>query len=192
MCEFNCIDFNADKVKLYEEVRKIVASIHPSDFGAVDAIKPGKPVKEMTKVEYENYKSMYNDDLKEIKIGYKWIKEKIKSIRQDYSKAVTCGRRSGSGKIVLEYYDDLTWLWGGSPSTEPLPFGIDCQTINSEEVTELLSDEQNTQQGTHNDQVCNTNEDNTDEFTAVDGASNRSLTPSSINNEDGDVDSDSE
>ena len=55
-----------------------------------------------------------------------------------------------------------------------------------------MSDEQNTQQGTHNDQVCNTNEDNTDEFTAVDGASNRSLTPSSINNEDGDVDSDSE
>ena len=54
-----------------------------------------------------------------------------------------------------------------------------------------MSNEQNTQQRTHNDQVCNTNEDNTDEFTAVDGASNRSLTPSSINNED-DVDSDSE
>ena len=99
VCEFNCIDFNVDKVKLYEEVRTIVASIHPSDFGAVEAIKPGKPVKVMTKVEYENYKSMYNDDLKEIKIGYKRIKEKIKSFRQDYSKAVTCGR-SGSGKIV--------------------------------------------------------------------------------------------
>ena len=88
VCEFNSIDFNVDKVKLYEEVRKVVASMHPSDFGPVEAIKPGKPVKEMTKVEYENYKSMYNDDLKEIKIGYKRTKEKMISIRQDYSKAV--------------------------------------------------------------------------------------------------------
>jgi hypothetical protein len=41
------------------------------------------------------------------------------------------GRKSGNGKIVLEFYDDLSMLWGGSPSTEPLPFGLDSESINN-------------------------------------------------------------
>ncbi|CAB3996480.1 Hypothetical predicted protein, partial [Paramuricea clavata] len=50
--------------------------------------------------------------------------------------AVTSGRRSGSGKVVfIEFYDDLTKLWGGSPSTEPLTFGVDLQNINNNDKT---------------------------------------------------------
>ena len=80
ICEFNSIDFNADKVKLYEEVRKIVASSHPNNFGPLEAYKPKKPLKEMTKEEYECYRNAHSICLKEIKIGYERIKEKIKSI----------------------------------------------------------------------------------------------------------------
>ena len=39
ICEFNSIDFNADKVTLYEEVSKIVASSHPNNFGPLEAYK---------------------------------------------------------------------------------------------------------------------------------------------------------
>ena len=31
----------------------------------------------------------------------------------------------------MEYYDDLVAIWGGSPVTEPLPFGISSENINS-------------------------------------------------------------
>ena len=34
--------------------------------------------------------------------------------------AVTTGRRSGSGKIVLDFYDELVKIWGGSPATEAI------------------------------------------------------------------------
>ena len=35
------------------------------------------------------------------------IIEKVKDIRQSFSKAVTTGTRSGSGKIVFEFFDKL-------------------------------------------------------------------------------------
>jgi hypothetical protein len=37
---------------------------------------------------------------------------------------VTNGRRSGSGKIVFEFYDELVVIWGGSAATKPLEFGV--------------------------------------------------------------------
>ena len=130
MSEFNSIDFNADKVRLYEEVRKILAKSYQEDFGPQQACEPEKPVKEITKDEYDQYKAGHDLDLKQIKVGYLRIKEKIKSIRQDYSKAITSGRRSDSGKIVLEYFDKLAIIWSGSPSTDFLSFGVDTQSIN--------------------------------------------------------------
>ena len=39
------------------------------------------------------------------------------------------GTRSGAGRVVQKYYDDLKELWKGSPATEKLDFGIttsDC------------------------------------------------------------------
>ncbi len=56
--------------------------------------------------------------------GRNRIIEKVKDVRQSFSKAVTCGTRSGSGKIVCEHYDKLVNLWGGSANTTPLSFGV--------------------------------------------------------------------
>ena len=39
--------------------------------------------------------------------GKNRVMEKIKEIRQKFSKAVTSGSRSGSGKLVFEHYDQL-------------------------------------------------------------------------------------
>lgn len=49
-----------------------------------------------------------------MKTEYERIKEKIKDIRQGYRKAVTEGRRSGSGKLVCDNWDSLKTLRGGS------------------------------------------------------------------------------
>lgn len=57
--------------------------------------------------------------------GKKRVMEKVKEIRQNFSKAVTSGSRSGSGKIVYKFYDKLIPLWGGSASTEPLSYGVE-------------------------------------------------------------------
>ena len=71
------------------------------------------------------------NELKKIDIGYKRIQNKIKDLRQGYSKAVLVGRRSGSGQLVCEFYDELTLIWAGAPNTQPLPMGISSSQIST-------------------------------------------------------------
>ena len=67
-----------------------------------------------------------------IKRGYNRVLEKIKDIRQNFVNAVTTGWRSGwSGEIVKEFYEDLIKLWGGSPVTKSLTFGISSNSISN-------------------------------------------------------------
>ena len=81
------LDFDADKVGLYREVRLAMAELYKDDeqyFGSVIVdIGKEKESKEL------------------IKRGTKRIQEKLKEIRQHFSKAVVSGSRSGSGKIVF-------------------------------------------------------------------------------------------
>ena len=39
-------------------------------------------------------------------------------------KVLFCQLRSGSGKVVQEFYEELSEIWKGSPATEMLSFGI--------------------------------------------------------------------
>ena len=71
------------------------------------------------------------NELKKIDIGYKRVQNKIKDLRQGYSKAVLVGRRSGSGKLVCEFYDELTLIWAGAPNTHPLTMGISSSQIST-------------------------------------------------------------
>ena len=90
LCEFNATDFNTDKVKLYEKVRQMMAGKYASEnyFGPVEKTVAEKPVKEMFKEEYKAYKAVHDKAAEMIRKGYNRIKEKVKNIRQDYSKAV--------------------------------------------------------------------------------------------------------
>ena len=53
LCEFNATDFTADKVKLYEKVRQMMARRYASEncFVPVEKTVAEKPVKEMSKTE---------------------------------------------------------------------------------------------------------------------------------------------
>lgn len=66
----------------------------------------------------------------QIKKGYIRVKEKLKEIRQNLLHAITTGPRSGSGKIVLQHFDKLIQIWGGSPATQPLNIGISSIDVN--------------------------------------------------------------
>ena len=68
--------------------------------------------------------------------------EKIKELRQKFTNAVTQGTRSGSGKLMLEYYE-LSSIWGGLASTTPLPFGRESSgslTFDNNSETAIDSD----------------------------------------------------
>ena len=64
--------------------------------------------------------------------GTKRVMEKVKEIRQSFSKVVISGRRSGSGKIVFEFYDQLVLLWGGSANVSSLAYGIAIDGVEQE------------------------------------------------------------
>ena len=127
MMEFKGLDFEADLVKLYTDLRQIMAASYPDDFGPETLSEQGGT---MARDAITNFKVKISEEKKQIKLGYDRIKQKAKDIRQDYRKAVTEGRRSGSGKLVCENWDTLKLLWGGSPATKSIQNS--CSTLISE------------------------------------------------------------
>ena len=131
----NC-DWNADKVKLYENVRKSLAKIYedePEQFGPVSlSTNPhaGIDDDDVNDVDLKEYQIKIKTEKELIKRGYARVQEKVKVLRQKFSEAVTTGRRSGSGQIVMEHYDDLVKLWGGSPASQPLCYGCSTSEVN--------------------------------------------------------------
>ena len=86
---------------------------------------------------------------KSLSLCYFRVQEKLKEIRQNFANEVTTGSRSGSGKIVLEFFYQLKQIWDGSPSTEPLSYGATTDDFNDmnesdktvpETVPQVLSD----------------------------------------------------
>ena len=138
------LDFDGDKPLLYTEVRKRMAAIYEADninlFGTVESnsLNP----KEVEFLSDEDVKKMKND----IKVhnqaiirGRNRVQEKIKEIRQNFSKALINGTRSGSGKVVFSHYETLKEIWGSSANVEALSFGID--TENTAAISTSTSEE---------------------------------------------------
>ena len=127
----NC-DWNADKVKLYENVRKSLAKIYedePEQFGPVSLSTNPHAGIDDDDVKYVDLKE-HQIKIKTEKELIKRVQEQVKVLRQKFSEAVTTGRRSGKGQIVMEHYDDLINLWGGSPTSEPLSYGCSTSEVN--------------------------------------------------------------
>lgn len=138
--EYKNVDFDGDRPAQYSWLRLEMSNLYEVEdtslFGPVSVTLPIIPLSDMSKEEKEDYtkRSKAENDL--IKKGYSRIREKVKEIRQSFSQAVINGRRSGSGKIVFEFYDKLVTIWGGSASTQPLPYGVDTDTFVVEEDQE--------------------------------------------------------
>ena len=158
--EYQSLDFDADRPQQIKEVRMEMAKKYENgEFGLVTVTPPKKPLTEMSvdeKIVYLKNKKMENGQIQK---GDQRVQEKIKEIRQGFAKAVTVGTRSGSGKIVFEFYDKLSEIWGGgSPSTEPLPFGVETgnfvSAVESEQTTTDVEAEKDVEKLIEDEEGC--------------------------------------
>ena len=149
-CEFNGVDFEADQQSMYTEIRKCMAadSDDPTEVGPESLTEQEKDFRDMEKEEYEAFHKKREEEKKSIRKGYERIKEKVKSVRQDCRSAVNKGTRSGSGKIVQSNFELLTDIWGGSPATTSLTFGIDGTPSEKEIVAENGDQDDENSEGT--------------------------------------------
>ena len=111
------------KVTLFEHTRKELAIVF-DDFKPVRLTPPEKDVTDMTKGEYKKDEANRKGEQQLIKEGYKRVATKYKNLKAAFSKDVTEKLRSGSGKITAEHWQSCWYLWKGTPSTEPIDFGI--------------------------------------------------------------------
>ncbi len=134
------LDFDADKQIQYKELRLAMATIYEQDislFGPL-AITPLPSNFEQLSKEEKAKAKLLQKKSKELKDkGNKRIMEKVKEIRQNFAKAVVAGSRSGSGKIVYEFYDKLILIWGGSANTKPLDDFLERIKNNSQADIDL-------------------------------------------------------
>ena len=97
-CEFNAKDFEADKIKQYKYVREEMARMFP---GTTNKVFFGPVQVEVGEYKDENEKKKFaKNELTKIDIGYKRVQNKIKDLRQGYSKAVL-GKTQWKWKIGL-------------------------------------------------------------------------------------------
>ena len=90
------------------------AKLMAGSSSSISSPREEKPELEVSKEEYKvckAYKAVHDKEAEMIKKGYNRIK--VRSIRQDYLKAVVSGTWSGSRKVVTEHYDDSATIWEG-------------------------------------------------------------------------------
>ena len=134
--EFKGVDFEADLVVLYEEIRKLMA-LDFEGFGEVHVSECSKPLQDMNEKELKEFNDMVKLEKVQIKKGYDRVKEKIKTLRQDYRTAVNTGTWSGSGRIIRDNWEELTDIWAGSPATKPMKSGCSTKVINENSFGDL-------------------------------------------------------
>ena len=104
-------DSNADKVKLYESVRKNLAEIYedePETFGPASVREsPYKDLDDVNEIDFREYQVKAKTGKKKIERGYSRAQGRVKNARQKFSKAVTTGRVSSSGQAAVDYHDEL-------------------------------------------------------------------------------------
>ena len=113
-------------------------------------------LEDMSNEEKKNFLAKQKKENSEIQKGHQRTQEKVKEIRQNFSKAVTAGRRSGSGKIVYEFYDESVRIWGDIHQLNP--FGIDTESLVHEQPASEIS--QITTQKSAHSQLINVDHDN--------------------------------
>ena len=169
---FKNLDFDADKTAQYLAARETMAAIYCDDetsFGPTEAPNWRENFGQLSQEDQVTVK-------KEIKIqkeltvkGKSRIQEKIKEIRQSFSKAVVSGSRSGSGKLVFEHYEKLVSIWGSFANIESLPFVISSRGLDDEH--QEFSADLDVQEDNNNENIDN-NQDESDSDPDVDTGNN--------------------
>ena len=95
------IDFEGDLVKLYGDIRVLMAAKYDEkNFGPVQLHALETDVNDMSKEDYKAFKEKFDKDQKLIKVGYERIKAKVKKIRASFQKAVSEGQDLAAEKSL--------------------------------------------------------------------------------------------
>ena len=146
---FKGLDFEADLVRLYREIRVMMAKRY--ETGEFGPIKERNLPKGLISSELAKEKVKIQQDRKTIRAGYDRIRNMAKKIRQNYRKAVTEGTRSGSGKVICENWEELKAIWGGSPATITLTNAV-TSTRRKSADNEGISQDQMDNDGEESDE----------------------------------------
>ena len=134
--EFKGLDFEADLVTLYGNIRMTMAEkFVGKGFGVanVKGIAEGLETKELA-IE----KLRYQKEQKEVRTGYDRVKSKCKEIRQDYRAALATGKRSGSSQFVYDNWEKLQLIWGGCPASTAIENSLSSlSSDNTDEPNEF-------------------------------------------------------
>ena len=170
--EYQNVDFDGDRPAQYSWLRDEMSKLYKEDtsiFGPTSPTAPSASWSTMSKKEKEAYTKQNKSESELVKKGYARVREKVKEIRQSFSQAVINGKRSGSGKIVYEFYDELIKIWGGAAATKPLSFGVNTETLNDDlescKDDQLQQDDQSFLPG--EDEIFGSDEDENDELFAA-------------------------
>ena len=98
--DFANVDFNSDKTRQYEHLRKKIVSKHESTFGLVELTT----YEDEAETEAEKSRRIKEKETERLEIqkGYQRIQERVKKLRQQFSEVVSNGRRSGEPKHYIE------------------------------------------------------------------------------------------
>ncbi|XP_065068707.1 uncharacterized protein LOC135694007 [Rhopilema esculentum] len=112
--ELEGIDIQSDLVKMYEDVRQMMAALYPPEnFGPV---KVSSITQGLNSEEHHKQFNIIQEERKSIKLGYGRIREKVKKIRRNFRTAIREGTRSESGRVILQNWEYLMKIWGECPS----------------------------------------------------------------------------
>eukprot|EP00112_Aurelia_sp_Birch-Aquarium-sp1_P020835 Seg546.4 transcript_id=Seg546.4/GoldUCD/mRNA.D3Y31 product="hypothetical protein" protein_id=Seg546.4/GoldUCD/D3Y31 len=176
-------DMEADLVKLYEDIRQLMASMYPPEnFGPEEITRIPEGLDDREKVKLERFIA---EEKRLIKVGHGRVKGRVKSVRQNFKKAVIEGTRSGSGKLLIRNWDRLVMIWGGCPSVTKI--GGAVTSIAAENAGCASGDESETEEASSTDVETQENGDSTEqempcskkrrEFSSASTSSSDDVTP---------------
>ena len=137
--DFEGKDIEADLVKFYEDIRQLMARMYPpEDFGLEEIDELPTDADDQEKLRLQK---IIAEQKKQIKAGYGRIKSRIKIIRQNFKRAVVAGTRSGSGKIIIQNWDELVMIWGSCPSVKRIDGAAMTKTMEEVESEDSTSND---------------------------------------------------
>ena len=79
------VEWDSDKVVLFEHGRSALAEQWPEDFGKSEPSTPEKPVEEMSKEEYQKHVENLKAEKELIALGYRRVSNRFKTLKKNYT-----------------------------------------------------------------------------------------------------------
>ena len=111
---YKSLDFNPGKSMQYKELQIKMDSIYENQDQSFRKVKAEALLEDFENLDTKEKapaKAAVKDLKEQIDKGTKRVTEKVKEMHQNFSKVIIKGSRSGSGKLVFEFYETFVEIW---------------------------------------------------------------------------------